>query len=104
MSRVAEAITESNDFIVSKMQASLSKINNAATKQIKECVTREALDLTSPADIQKFIRYCYGVSTAYGEAAAAVACEAYDSAKIPPKGRVVLKGGHLGENTHIKIG
>ena len=83
MSRVAEALYEEalkdTSVIVEKMQSALSKINSAATKQIKECVAREGLILTQPADIQKFIRYCYGVSSAYGEAAAAVACEAYDA-------------------------
>ena len=83
MSRVAEALYEEalkdTSVIVEKMQSALSKINSVATKQIKECVAREGLILTQPADIQRFIRYCYGVSTAYGEAAAAVACEAYDA-------------------------
>ena len=79
MSRAIEALLEQNDFIVQKMQESLSKINTAAANQIKNFVERDLLNLSEPRDIQKFIKACYGVSTAYGEAAAAVACEAYDA-------------------------
>lgn len=55
----------------------LEKVSTRA----KELVMRyiETHDVDSSEGRQAFIRYCYGISTKYGEAAAAFACQMYDS-------------------------
>lgn len=53
----------------------LSKINSKAGELMQAWIDKNGLD-----DIDAAIRYAYGLSTKYGEAAAALACEMYDAA------------------------
>ena len=55
----------------------LSKINKSAAEQVKQYIKSSGIDLTG--DVSSLISYCYGISTAYGEAAATLAAEMYDT-------------------------
>lgn len=55
----------------------LSKINKSAAEQVKQYIKSSGIDLTG--DVSSLIGYCYGISTAYGEAAATLAAEMYDT-------------------------
>lgn len=71
-----------------KMIARLRMINDEAAAKIKEYLDGHVV--STLADWNALIDYAYGVSTAYGEAAAAIACEFYDAVaaasgvNIPP--------------------
>ncbi len=56
----------------------MSKIDSAAIKKVESFIGRE-FNFTDASQMQKLIDYCYSISTAYGESAAALACEMYDS-------------------------
>lgn len=63
----------------------LSAIDKAATDAVGQFLTDfnqiggSSFDYGNPKHMQALIDYAYGVSTTYGEAAAALACEMYDA-------------------------
>lgn len=66
----------------------LSAIDKAATNQMAEFINNfklfgaESFSYDNPKHMQALIGYAYGLSTAYGEGAAALACEMYDLAGL----------------------
>lgn len=58
----------------------LSALDDIATKKIADFLTKyRGFDYNNANDMKRLIDYCYAVSTTYGEAAAAWACEMYDA-------------------------
>lgn len=58
----------------------LSKLDTTATEKVGAWLNRYPnFSFSNADDMQKLIRYAYGISTRYGEGAAALACEMYDA-------------------------
>ena len=79
MSYFSELQIEQSEKIINKMQKALSTVNKKAADKIRAFIEDNAINVAIPQDMNRLIEMCYGVSTAYGEAAASVACEAYDA-------------------------
>lgn len=63
-----------------KFIARLRKINEAAVSTVQEYLTSHSL--ITLQDWNALIDYAYSISTVYGEAAAAIACEFYDAVAL----------------------
>ena len=58
----------------------LVKLDSEATKKVGEYIgSIPGFSFTNPDDMNKLISYAYGISSKYGEGAAALACEMYDA-------------------------
>lgn len=58
----------------------LSKLDEVASKKIGAFLTNfKGFSYNNPAHMKALIDYAYGISTIYGEGAAALACEMYDA-------------------------
>lgn len=62
----------------------LSAVDKEATKKVADFINNfgETFNYDNPEHMRALINYSYGVSTVYGEAAAALACEMYDAAGL----------------------
>ena len=60
-----------------KFVIGLGKLDAAATKQMEEFINRTGWQWGDGTDV--LIEFAYGISTKYGEGAAALACEMYDA-------------------------
>ncbi len=61
----------------------LGKLDDEATKKVGEYIgSIPDFSFTNPEDMNKLVAYAYGISTKYGEGAAALACEMYDAIGI----------------------
>ena len=65
----------------SKYIAALRRINDKATESMMRYIQEYGMPQT-PDDLSEFIYTAFNLSTKYGEAAAALACEMYDAAAI----------------------
>lgn len=58
----------------------MSAVNKKATDKVKEWIEKYPnFDFEDPQHISALVEYSYAISTKYGEAAASLACEMYDS-------------------------
>lgn len=57
----------------------MAQIDEAATNKILKYIGDGVIDFTNKNDLALLIDYSYGISTKYGEASAALACEMYDA-------------------------
>ena len=58
----------------------MSQLDTEATKKVGDFITNFAnFSFENPEHMRQLILYAYGISTKYGEAAAALACEMYDA-------------------------
>ena len=61
----------------------LGKLDDEATKKVGEYIgSIPDFSFTNPEDMNKLVVNAYGISTKYGEGAAALACEMYDAIGI----------------------
>lgn len=61
----------------------LGQLDSEATKKVGEFIGRTpGFSFADPDDMNKLVRYAYGISSEYGEGAAALACEMYDAIGI----------------------
>ena len=61
----------------------MSQLDTEATRKVGEFITNfKGFSYENPEHMRKLINYSYGISTKYGEAAAALACEMYDAIGI----------------------
>ncbi len=61
----------------------LEKLDTEATKKVGEYIgSITGFHFTDPEDMNKLVAYAYGISSKYGEGAAALACEMYDAIGI----------------------
>ena len=66
----------------------LRKVNDQAAYRVRLYLTNKHFPQTSE-EMDALIRYCYGISTKYGEACAEIACEMYDQIAALSKALVV---------------
>lgn len=58
----------------------MSNLDSEATRKVGEFITNfKGFSFENPDHMRQLILYSYGISTKYGEAAAALACEMYDA-------------------------
>lgn len=58
----------------------MSQLDTEATKKVAEYITSfKGFSYENPQHMRKLINFAYGISTKYGEGAAALACEMYDA-------------------------
>lgn len=69
-----------------KYVARLRKVNNAAADKVKKYLEKHSI--VTLQDWNALIDYSYAVSTSFGEAAAAIACEFYDEVAIATNANV----------------
>lgn len=55
----------------------LRKISDKAAEEALKYIERNAIE--TPEQMRRFVDYCYGLATKYGEAAGSLACEMYDA-------------------------
>lgn len=61
----------------------LAKLDNEATKKVGEYIgSIPGFSFANPEDMNRLVAYAYGISSKYGEGAAALACEMYDAVGI----------------------
>lgn len=61
----------------------LKLIDEAASQKVASFITNfKGFDYANPTHMQALIDYAYGISAAYGEGAAALACEMYDAVGV----------------------
>lgn len=58
----------------------MSKLDAEATNKVAQFISSiDGFDFTDESDMRRLIDFAYGISTKYGEGAAALACEMYDA-------------------------